>query len=151
MNRKNQLNFFCDNKYSIELSNPFRMMPILCLAGDHISRSVMHSSSELSHQYDRDGTIYIDPLLAVVTVTNTVQNFAYTQILELIVDLPIDHSIITSWSVDSFKLPSWIRSVEFTCSLMIIRNKFMSVLFYKILDKHCMFHQGCSCAISNPC
>jgi len=55
----------------------------------------------------------------VVTMTNTLQNFAYTQILEPTVDHVIGCSIVTSWSVDAFKLPFWIKSVEVTCLHML--------------------------------
>lgn len=56
----------------------------------------------------------------VFAVTNTLQNFAYTQSLEPTMDISIIHSLVTtSWSSDSFNLPSWIGSVKVTCTHML--------------------------------
>jgi len=67
------------------------------------------------------------------------------------VDLMIGHSIVTSWLVDAFELPSWIRSVKGTLHTCSVRNKFMSAFFYTSLKKHRMIHQDCTYVMSNPC
>lgn len=60
-----------------------------------------------------------DPLEPIVIVTNTLQNFVCTRILEPTVDLTIVCSIVTSCSIDAFELPAWIGSVGVTCSHML--------------------------------
>jgi len=48
---------------------------------------------------------------SVVATARPSEILAYTQIVEPIVDPVINHSIVTYWSVDDFKPPSWISSV----------------------------------------
>ena len=69
----------------------------------------------------------------IVVATTPSKNFSYTQILEPTMDLVIGFSVVTSWLVDAFDLPSWIGSLKGTYSYMLsLQQVHESILLCKL-------------------